>query len=56
MTEQNQNRRSSDIRHLAELVKDIQFAMLTTEHFEDGSLRSRPVILQKTEFDGDFTW
>lgn len=44
----------SDIKHLAELVQGIQFAMMTTIHEEDGSLRSRPMTLQKTEFDGDF--
>lgn len=36
----------------SELIGDIRFAMLTTVA-ADGSLRSRPMATQKTEFDGD---
>jgi general stress protein 26 len=39
------------IHKLAELIKDIDIAMLTTVE-GDGSLRSRPMSTQKTEFDG----
>lgn len=44
--------REEQIRKLAELIKDIEFAMLTTVD-EDGSLRSRPMATQQVEFDGD---
>ncbi len=44
--------RNAGIKKLAELIKDIQFAMLTTVD-EDGSLRSRPMATQEQEFDGD---
>lgn len=40
------------IGKLRELIKDIDIAMLTTLDAE-GSLRSRPMGTQKTEFDGD---
>jgi general stress protein 26 len=40
-----------DIAKVAELIKDIQIAMLTTDE-GDGTLRSRPMATQKTEFDG----
>lgn len=40
-----------DIETLAKLIKNIQFGMLTTIH-DDGNLRSRPMTLQQTEFDG----
>ena len=36
---------------LAELIKDIQYAMLTTA-LPDGTLRSRPMATQKAPFDG----
>jgi general stress protein 26 len=39
-------------KKLAALIKDIQFAMLTTVE-PDGTLRSRPMATQKQEFDGD---
>ena len=42
----------SDIKKLAELMKGIKFAMLTTIE-EDGSLHSRPMAAQQVEFDGD---
>jgi general stress protein 26 len=44
--------RAENIQKLWELIKDIQMCMLTTVD-EDGSLRSRPMATQKTEFDGD---
>jgi general stress protein 26 len=44
--------REENIRKLAELVADIQFAMLTTVD-EDGTLRARPMAVPKNEFDGD---
>ena len=40
------------IEKLAELIKDIDIAMLTTVD-EDGTLRSRPMGTQEVEFDGD---
>ena len=40
------------IKKLAEMIKDIDFAMLTTVA-EDGSLHSRPMSTQRAEFDGD---
>jgi general stress protein 26 len=49
---QNDAERNERIKKLAELIKDIKFAMLTTVE-EDGSLRSRPMATQQTEFDGD---
>lgn len=45
----------SDIEHLSKLVKGIQFAMFTTHNSgSDAELRSRPMTIQATEFDGDF--
>lgn len=43
---------SEPIKKLRELIKDIDIAMLTTEE-ADGTLRSRPMGTQQTEFDGD---
>jgi general stress protein 26 len=40
------------IKKLGALMKDIEFAMLTTVE-PDGSLRSRPMATQQVEFDGD---
>jgi general stress protein 26 len=40
------------IEKLRDLIKDIDIAMLTTVD-EDGTLRSRPMGTQQTEFDGD---
>ncbi len=40
------------IEKLRELIKDIDIAMLTTVD-NDGTLRSRPMSTQQTEFDGD---
>jgi general stress protein 26 len=42
---------SEDIRKLAELIKDIKIAMLTTLE-ADGRLRSRPMATQNKPFDG----
>jgi general stress protein 26 len=39
-------------KKLAELIKDIRFAMLTTQE-PDGTLRSRPLTTQREDFDGD---
>ena len=41
-----------NIRRLAELIRDIRFAMLTTIGI-DGTLHSRPMATQEVEFDGD---
>jgi general stress protein 26 len=41
-----------ELRKLADLIKDVKIAMLTTVD-QDGSLRSRPMATQATEFDGD---
>lgn len=46
-TDQNES-----IKKLRDLIKDIKFAMLTTAE-KDGTLRSRPMVTQQTEFDGD---
>jgi general stress protein 26 len=43
--------REQMIAKVAELIKDINIAMLTTEA-DDGLLHSRPMATQKTEFDG----
>lgn len=43
---------ANDVKKLAGLIKDIKFAMFTTVE-EDGTLRSRPMGTQETEFDGD---
>lgn len=40
------------IRKLGALLKDIKIAMMTTVD-PDGALRSRPMMTQDTEFDGD---
>lgn len=40
------------IEKVRELIKDIDFAMLTTVN-EDGRLLSRPMSTQEVEFDGD---
>jgi general stress protein 26 len=49
---ENVAERNERIRKLAELISDIEFAMLTTIE-PDGSLRSRPMATQKQDFDGD---
>lgn len=40
------------VKKVAELIKDIDIAMLTTVE-ADGTLRSRPMGTQQVEFDGD---
>jgi general stress protein 26 len=45
--------RAELIAKLAELIKEIDFAMLTTVDENDGTLRSRPMSTQKEPFDGD---
>ena len=44
--------RGGRIKKLAEMIRDIDFAMLTTVA-EDGSLHSRPMSTQRAGFDGD---
>lgn len=48
----NQAVRNESIKKLGEMIKDIKVAMLTTVD-DDGSLRSRPMMTQQMEFDGD---
>lgn len=40
-----------DVQKLTELIKSIEYAMLTTV-MPDGTLRSRPMATQKADFDG----
>ena len=40
------------IQKLGALIKDVKFAMLTTQT-QDGHLHSRPMATQQLEFDGD---
>lgn len=42
---------AADIQHLAELIRGIRIAILTTV-CADGSLRSRPMAALESEFDG----
>lgn len=44
--------RQDDIAKLNDMIKDIDFAMMTTVE-ADGSLRSRPMSTQQAESDGD---
>lgn len=44
--------RSEHLRKLAELIEDVEVAMLTTRT-PDGRLVTRPLATQKVEFDGD---
>lgn len=44
--------RNDEIKKVAEMIKGIKFAMLTTVE-SDGSLHSRPMTAQDIEFDGD---
>jgi general stress protein 26 len=50
MTQTNTNTR--DTKQLADKIKGIKMAMLTTRE-EDGVLRSRPMATQDMEFDGN---
>lgn len=45
-------RHEDNIRHLANLIKDVEIAMLTTTR-ADGRLASRPLGTQQVEFDGN---
>lgn len=47
----NEAERNASIKKLGEMMKGIEFAMLTTTD-DDGSLRSRPMATQQVEFDG----
>jgi general stress protein 26 len=47
----SQSSNGEDIKKMAELIKDIKFAMLTTIE-PDGTLRSRPMATQDKPFDG----
>lgn len=42
----------ANIKKLAEIIRGLKFAMLTTQD-PDGRLRSRPMATQNQEFDGD---
>ena len=44
--------RSEAIKQLAQLIKDVRVAMLTTTT-DRGWLRSRPMVTQRLPFDGD---
>lgn len=48
----NETVREENIEKLREMIKDIEIAMLTTVE-PDGTLRSRPMATQQTDFDGD---
>jgi general stress protein 26 len=48
----HQKKSMSDVKLLNEKIKDIRIAMLTTVE-PDGTLHSRPMVTQDTEFDGD---
>ena len=41
---------TSDTAKIWEMIKDTQFAMLTSD--DDGVLRSRPMVASQTDFDG----
>ena len=42
----------TDTQHFAKLIENIKFTMFTTVHGPKHMLRSRPMTLQETEFDG----
>lgn len=44
--------REEGVKHIAAIIKDIKFALLTTTNAE-GHLHARPMTTQQTEFDGD---
>ena len=48
----SQTDRDAAVQKLGAMIKDIKMAMLTTVD-ADGSLRSRPMATQTTDFDGD---
>ena len=45
--------RQANIEKLRELIKDIDFAMLSTVDEKENIIRSRPMSTQQVEFDGD---
>jgi general stress protein 26 len=47
-----QTKHSEAVEKLGDMIKDIDMAMFTTVE-EDGTLHSRPMSTQKTEFDGN---
>jgi general stress protein 26 len=47
-----QTDRDAAIQKLGEMIQEIEVAMLTTVD-ADGTLRSRPMVTQRTVFDGD---
>ena len=49
--EENKKTRAEAVERVRELIKEIDFAMLTTVN--GGHLRSRPMSTQEFEFDGD---
>jgi general stress protein 26 len=49
---ENQANYNQSIEKLGEMIGDIKVAMLTTSE-PDGTLRSRPMMTQQAEFDGD---
>jgi general stress protein 26 len=52
MAQTNKNTNTRDTKLLADKIKGIRMAMLTTRE-EDGVLRSRPMATQEMEFDGN---
>ncbi len=48
----NKADRNEAVEKLGEMIKDIEFAMLTSVE-ADGTLHSRPMATQQIEFDGD---
>jgi general stress protein 26 len=48
---ENDAPREPEIAKIAEMIRDVEIAMLTTVS-EDGSLRSRPMATQRHAFDG----
>lgn len=52
---ENDPPRSQDIAKIAGMIRGIEVAMLTTVS-EDGSLRSRPLVTQREEFDGNLSF
>src|SRR5690242_12096343 len=52
MENQTKTNPRPDVQKLGELIKGIQYAMLTTQD-EQGFLRSRPMATEEISFDGD---
>lgn len=48
----NHDNRKNDVKELGDKIKGIHIAMMTTIE-PDGTLHSRPMVTQDTEFDGD---